>query len=354
MIDNKKPRVSKAKPADINARLARIAKPETKEKRPHQSRIRKPEAKDIYSHQARVKTQMGLLDFLLSENLGMSRNNVKALLKRRQIAVDGAPVAQFDFLVYPGDVVMIGKHRLEHGGKPNIAIIYEDEDMIAINKPQGLLSIASDKEKEMTAFRQVTDYLRQTDPKARAFVVHRLDQDTSGVLLFAKNDALREAWQDKWNDLVELRGYYAIVAGVPKEESGTLKHYLKETTTHLMYVSSREGDGQLAITNYRVMKHNAHYSLLDVKIDSGRKNQIRVQLRHIDHPVVGDDKYDALLNPIKRLGLHAYALKLRHPTSGKTYEFKAPIPTTFTALFKNAPEQPHIAKAAGTFMKPKR
>jgi len=301
-------------------------------------KIRKPVAKDIYTDQFRVKKQAGLFDFLLEQDLHMSRNNIKSLLKRRQVAVDGAPVAQFDFQVYPGDIVMIGKGRLERKEKPSIDIIYEDADLIVINKAHGLLSIASDKEKQATAYRRVTDYVRADDPKARVFVVHRLDQDTSGVLLFAKSDQLRNLLQDRWNEIVSLRGYYAVVAGVPEKEADTLKHWLKETTTHLMYVSSRAGDGQLAITRYHVIKKSDHFALLDVNIDSGRKNQIRVQLRHIGHPVVGDDKYDTLANPLGRLGLHAYALTLRHPLSGKEYDFRAPMPPSFT--------QPFRAKAA--------
>jgi 23S rRNA pseudouridine1911/1915/1917 synthase len=300
------------------------------------NKSRRPAPKEIYTQEIRVKKQAGLLDFLLEQDLHMSRNNIKGLLKRRQVAVDGAPVAQFDFQVYPGDIVMIGKNRLERKpSRPDIEVIYEDAEMIVINKPQGLLSIASDKEKAATAYRQVTAHVREQDPKARVFVVHRIDQDTSGVLLFAKNDHLRELWQDKWNDLVIKRGYYAVAVGTPSKEQDTLRHYLKETTTHLMYISDRPGDGQLAVTHYKVMKTNDQYALLDVAIDSGRKNQIRVQLRHIGHPIVGDDKYDTLLNPLNRLGLHAYYLSLKHPETGRVYEFKAPIPASFTNLFKN-------------------
>ncbi len=292
--------------------------------------------RDPYSQEFRVKQTSQLLDFLLQNMTGVSRNNVKGLLKRRQVAVDGAPVAQFDFEVVPGDIVMIGKERLERKpSRPTIDILYEDDEMIAINKPHGLLSIASDKEKEATAYRQVTAHVRAQNPKARVFVVHRIDQDTSGVLLFAKNNRLRDLWQERWNDLVAKRGYYAIVVGKPAKEQDTLRHYLKETTTHLMYISDWPGDGQLAITHYQIMKTNDTYSLLDVSIDSGRKNQIRVQLRHIGHPVVGDDKYDTLLNPLDRLGLHAYYLSLKHPETGRLYEFKAPMPSVFTNLFKN-------------------
>ncbi len=304
-------------------------------------RVEKPRPERIgpaYVKQFRVKEKTGLLEFLLANMTGASRNNIKGLLTRRQVAVDGAPVAQFDFEVYPGDIVMIGATRLANRKKKtDIAIIYEDAEIIVINKPSGLLSIASDKEKATTAYRQVTDHVREMDAHARVFVVHRIDQDTSGVLMFCKNEALRNAWQEKWNDLVTKRAYYALVAGVPAKSEDTLRHYLKETTTHLVYVSDKHGDGQLAITKYQVVKSNAQYALLDVTIDSGRKNQIRVQLRHIGHPVVGDDKYDTLLNPLGRLGLHAYELALKHPLMDKTYEFKAPLPKPFLDLF-NAKE----------------
>ena len=298
---------------------------------PPRKRLPKPVT---YSQQYRVKTQMGLLDFLLTNVEGMSRNNIKNLLKRRVIAVDGAPIAQFDFQVYPGDIVMIGNERLEHRNPTKIDVIYEDEELLAINKPSGLLSIASDKEKAVTAYRQVTDYVRLQDPLARVFVVHLIDMDTSGVLLFSKSDELRKKLQDQWNDLVIKRGYYALVAGVPKENEATLRHYLKETSTHLMYISDRQGDGQLATTHYQIERKNDTYALLNVDIESGRKNQIRVQLRHIGHPVVGDDKYDTLLNPINRLGLHAYFLSLKHPDTGKVYEFHASLPKEFVSVFK--------------------
>ena len=309
---------------------------------------KKSKSQSIFIKQIHVKKESGLLDFLLENVIEFSRNKIKGLLKRRQIAVDGVPVAQFDFKVHPGDTVFIAKERLVNSKQPKakqkIDIIYEDDQFLAINKPNGLLSIASNKEKEQTAYRLASDYVRKDNPRARLFVVHRIDKETSGVLLFAKNVELKDQLQKEWNDLVIKRGYYAIVMGQVKQPEATLKHYLKETTTHLMYISSKQGDGQLAITHYKLIKSNEKYSLLDIKIDTGRKNQIRVQLRHINHPVIGDDKYDTLANPLNRLGLHAYELTLKNPIDQKQYVFKATMPNQFKSLFGKKEMTSKLAK----------
>ena len=215
-----------------------------------------------------------------------------------------------------------------------LPIIYEDDEIIAIDKPSGLLTIPSDKEKGKTAYRILTDYVQTRDKRNRVFIVHRIDEDTSGVLIFAKNDKLREALQNNWNDLVIDRGYYAVVDGVMKEKEGTIKSYLKSNSLNLMYSTKDKKNGQLAITHYKVLKENANYSLLDVHIDSGRKNQIRVHLGDLGHFVIGDDKYGKPTNPIRRLGLHAYSLVIKHPTNGKVLSFKLPVPKTFLEVIK--------------------
>ena len=275
-----------------------------------------------------------LLDFLFETHKGMSNNSIKSMLKNRRVTVDGAPITQFNFKLYKGDVVIISKSPIHKVTRSNLPIIYEDSEMIVINKPSGLLSIASDKEKGSTAYRMLTDYVQQKDKHNRIFVVHRLDEDTSGVLMVVKNQKLQQALQDDWNNLVSKRGYYAIVEGTPKQKKGTITSYLKKNAQNMMYSSKKKGDGQYAITNYEVMKSNEKYSLLDVNIDSGRKNQIRVHLGDIGHNVIGDDKYGNPANPIKRLGLHAYQLDLTHPLTGKKLSFKAPMPKEFLALFK--------------------
>ena len=282
-----------------------------------------------------VKTECELLEFLFLTLKDQSRNSVKSLLSNHKVAVDGAPISQFNFKLFPGDTVIISKTPIHKKTRSNLPIIFENDEMIVINKPSGLLSIASDKEKGSTAYRMLTEYVQQKDKHNRIFVVHRLDEDTSGVLMVSKSAKLQQALQDKWNELVSKRGYLAIVEGHLENKSGTVKSYLKKNSQNMMYSSKKPGDGQFAVTNYKVLQEVEGYSLVDVHIDSGRKNQIRVHMGDLGHHVIGDDKYGNPSNPIKRLGLHAYELELKHPFTGKVLKFTAPIPKEFSILFPN-------------------
>ena len=284
--------------------------------------------------QFKVKKECELLEFLLETFSNQSRNSVKSLLSSHRVSVDGAPTSQFNFKLYPEDTVIISNAPIRRKTRSNLPIIYEDDEIIVINKPSGLLSIASDNEKNSTAYRMLSDYVQQKDKHNRIFVVHRLDEDTSGVLMVAKNVKIQQALQNNWNDIVKKRGYYAIVEGVMEKKSDTIKSYLKKNSQNLMYSSKKVGDGQLAITHYKVIKSNDKYSLLDVNIDTGRKNQIRVHLGERGHHIIGDDKYGEPANPIKRLGLHAYELDLIHPFTGKLMKFTSPMPKEFQALFE--------------------
>ena len=286
-----------------------------------------------------VNKNCELLEFLLETLKDQSRNSVKSLLTNHRVSIDGAPISQYNFKLTKGDVVIISKTPIHKKTRSNLPIIFENEEFIVINKPSGLLSIANDKEKGSTAYRMLMDYVQQKDKHNRIYVVHRLDEDTSGVLMVAKNEKIRDLLQDKWNDLVSKRGYYAIVEGQLKEKQGTIKSYLKKNSQNMMYSSKKAGDGQLAITHYKVIAESDKYSLLDVNIDSGRKNQIRVHLGDLGHHVIGDDKYGNPSNPIKRLGLHAYELVLEHPVSHKIMRFTAPVPKEFLTLFPNYKKQ---------------
>jgi len=166
------------------------------------------------------------------------------------------------------------------------------------------------------------------------FVVHRLDRETSGVLLFAKSEAVKFALQDEWDANVKRRGYVAVVEGAVEQETHTITSWLKQTKTLLVYSSAREGDGKLAITNYNLLTAADKYSLLDISLETGRKNQIRVHMKDIGHPVAGDKKYGAKTDPIKRLALHASALTLTHPTTGVELRLEARVPTAFARLFR--------------------
>ena len=280
-----------------------------------------------------VTKQCQLLDFLFEVLKGQSRNSVKSVLSSKRVSIDGAPITQFDFKLYPGDTVIISATPMRKKTRSNLPIIFENDEIIVINKPSGLLSIASDNEKSSTAYRMLSDYVQQKDKHNRIFVVHRLDEDTSGVLMVAKNPEIQKALQDNWNDLVSKRGYYAIVDGQMENKEGTIKSYLKKNAQNLMY-SSKDKNGQFSITHYKVIKENDKYSLLDVNIDTGRKNQIRVHLGDLGHNVIGDDKYGNPSNPLKRLGLHAYCLEITHPITKKKMKFTAPMPKEFDDLFK--------------------
>jgi len=295
----------------------------------------------------KVYVETTLMDFLMYKMPDMPRTKIKSLLAHHQVAVGGVPVSQFNYPLVPEDVVTISKKSITRHERKDLPIIYEDEDIIAINKPSGLLSIASDKEKGRTAYRLISDYVAQFDKKNRIYVVHRLDEDTSGVLIFAKSNAVKEALQNHWQEIVETRAYYAIVEGKMEKSEDVLKDYLTENNLHLVYVTKDKQKGKLSITAYKTIAYKEPYSLLDVRLSSGRKNQIRVQLGHRGHYVVGDDKYGEPSDPIKRLGLHAYRLVLTNPLSGKRYELETPIPDVFKTLFfkTHAAERAEAAQA---------
>ena len=216
--------------------------------------------------------------------------------------------------------------------KYDLDILYEDEYLITINKPCGLLSISNDKEKDVTAYRMVSDYVKSSNKKNYIFVVHRLDQDTSGILMFCKNEKIRDKMQDNWNNIVKKRGYIAVVDGKATGKS-TIHSFLMEDKRQFVY-SSKNGIGKEAITHYEVIKNNSNYSMLQVFIDTGRRNQIRVHLSERGYPIVGDKKYRCKTNPIKRLCLHANMLEFIHPVSKKIISINCDIPLEFKKLVK--------------------
>lgn len=278
-----------------------------------------------------------LLPFLLERAKG-SRNNIKSMLSRRQVLVDGRPATRFDHPLRPGQTVSLAPIRRQEGPKLPFDVLYEDDHIIVIDKPAGLLTIATDKEKSQTAYHILTDYMRAQRPDGRIYIVHRLDRDTSGVVLFAKTEEAKRAFQDDWDTLVKRRSYLAVVEGVPREKRGAVHSWLRETSTHLVYSSGYAGGGKEAITHYEVKLEGERYSMLEITIDTGRKNQIRVHMQDLGHPVAGDKKYGAAGNPLGRLGLHAQELILDYPLTGETVTFAAPTPKSFAKLCRTAEE----------------
>lgn len=317
-----------------------------------------------------------LLPFLYAQLSKLGRNTVKAMLARGQITVNGQVTTAYNHPLQPGDEVIVLKHaaKVETSPLSSVSLLYEDDDLIIIHKEANLLSVGTPTQQADTAVRQLTDYVRLSHPRARIFTVHRLDRDTSGIMMFAKNGRTQQALQNNWTDLVSKRAYVAIVEGTPHRTEGTIKSWLKENKAFHVYSSLREGDGQLAITHYKVVEMagksgsgakvgsdakggsgvkggsdakvgsdakagSAKYAMLEVELETGRKNQIRVHLQDIGHPIIGDDKYGSRTNPIKRLGLHAFALHFTHPTTKKELRFTAPIPSSFRSLFPHVPKR---------------
>lgn len=291
------------------------------------------ENKVIITKSYHVKTPTPLLEFLFTHITNDSKNNIKHLLSNHQVLVDGVVTTQFNFMLAKDDMVQIAKNSVSKDKdlKIKLDIIYEDDKLIAINKPAGLLSIESDNDTTNTAYRLVMDHVRSKNKMARVYIVHRIDKETSGVLLFSKDEKLRDNLQHRWQDIVKKREYIAICEGNFQQKSGTIKSYLKNNANNLMYVTN-DKSGQFAITHYKVIKENKNYSYVDVLIDTGRKNQIRVHLGSLGHKIVGDKKYQAKTDPIKRLGLHAYVLEFINPETNKIISLKAKIPSSFNTI----------------------
>lgn len=275
-----------------------------------------------------------LLPFLLSSVKGKSRNNVKSLLSRRLVAVDGVPASRFDTPLAPGQQVAILPASAPRADALPFPILYEDEHLIVVNKPAKLLSVATDKEKARTAYHMVTDYVKARRVGDRIFVLHRLDRDTSGVLMFARDPETKELFQSHWNEMVTRRGYLAVVEGTPKPDRDTIRSFLVETDTHLSFSGAPGKGAKEAITSYQVVKTGGGYALLDINIETGRKNQIRVHMKELGHPVAGDKQYGARTNPIGRLCLHANELSFTHPATGEQITFKAKMPRDFNRVFR--------------------
>lgn len=208
-----------------------------------------------------------------------------------------------------------------------LKIIYEDKELLVVDKESSMLTIATEKEKEKTLYNEVSTYVKKQYPKNKVFIINRLDKETSGIVLFAKNQQIKKDIQDHWQQVAKVREYLAIVEGNFKKKKGTLKNYLKYDKTLKAYCSK---EGVLAITNYEVLGQTSQYSLLKINIATGKKHQIRVQLKEIGHPIVGDKKYQALKNPINRLALHCAYVALDYR---KGYQFKTKIPASFAKIF---------------------
>lgn len=283
----------------------------------------------------KVSETTELMKFLIEKFPEKSRNTIKSILAHKQVSVGDMVTTKFNFPLKRGQVVYINKKKAEE--KPRfrgLKIVFEDSDLIVIEKSSGLLSMASDTEKSKTAYNILSEYVKRFDPKNLIFIVHRLDRDTSGLMMFAKSKRVQEAMQEAWKEAIVERSYVVVVEGTVEQTEGTITSWLKENKAMVMFSSQTPDDGQKAVTHYKVLKAEKQFSLLDVKLETGRKNQIRVHMKDLGYPVTGDKKYGAKLNPIGQMGLHARVLAFKHPVSGKSYRFDTPIPGKFLKVFR--------------------
>jgi len=281
-----------------------------------------------------VREPQPLLEFLLA-NVAQSRTKVKATLQGQGIKVDGKTVTQFDFALQPGMKVAVSKTKRNQQAFRSryVKIVYEDRWLIVVEKNIGILSMAAGHS-SLNVKSVLDDYFHRSRQKCTAHVVHRLDRDTSGLMVYAKDIETEQILEHNWHQIVYDRRYVAVVSGEMEEDEGTIRNWLKDNKAYITYSSPIDNGGKLAITHFHVLDRTTEHSLVEFRLETGRKNQIRVHSADMGHPVCGDPKYGNGDDPLHRLCLHAWLLCFTHPVTGEQMEFETPIPTAFRQLFK--------------------
>lgn len=280
-----------------------------------------------------VRDAQALLDALAVLYPDSTKTTLRQLLQTGRVRVNGEVEKNARRELDPGELVEVGQKSVQPVLPPGLAILHEDEDVIVVLKSHGLLTVATERERETTAQAYLNAYLKEKGGE-RIHVVHRIDRETSGALVFAKTFAAREALKEKFAAHDVERVYVAVIAGEMDPPRGTIRSHLRERRDLRMESVEAHPDAKLAVTHYRTMESNGTYSLLEIRLETGRKNQIRTHLAEAGHPVVGDRMYGSTINPLGRLGLHAKVLGFDHPRTGKRLVFTVPEPKAFGALVK--------------------
>ena len=288
---------------------------------------------DVILHFVPKEPQERLLDFLLEVMADRKRTTVKDFLKHQQVMVNGQVTTQWNLPLEAGDEVKVNTSRqFQVFSNPRLKIVYEDADIIVVEKGYGLLSVGTDRKSEGTAYWLLRQWVKRVDPRQKVFIVHRLDQHTSGLMLFAKTVQAKEALQHNWNNMVLERRYVAVTEGIPDPAEGFIHSYLAENSAHEVYSTTDPKEGKEALTRYTTLKTRGNRALVELQLETGRKNQIRVHLADIHCPISGDRRYGAGTSPIHRLALHAQTLRFIHPISRHDMNFTSAIPASFARL----------------------
>ena len=285
----------------------------------------------ILTYTNKGDTPQRQMDFITSCRPDSKRGDIKKWLKFGHLMVDGKVTSAFDAIVDPGSEVRLNVTRpftmFHH---PRIELVYEDDDVIVINKGYGLLSVgAQNAKKEQNAYDIMRNYVKEVDPRNKLFIVHRLDRDTSGLMMFAKSAEAQETLRHNWNNIILERLYVAVLEGNLEQDSGYVKSRLAENSQYVVYSTDDPEDGRIAVTHYKVLDRGNNLTLAQFSLDTGRKNQIRVHASDLGHPISGDKKYGAQKSPLHRLALHAQTLRFAHPITRKDMYFQTPIPPKF-------------------------
>ena len=287
---------------------------------------------DRYDHYV-VQDERPLLEWLLA-NLGQSRSKVKAILQGRGIKVNGKVVTQFDYPLTNGMKIAVSQTKRNDQFKSRyVKIVYEDQYLVVIEKNIGILSMAAGH-KSLNVKSVLDDYFQKTRQGCRAHVVHRLDRDTSGLMVYAKDMQTEQILEHEWHQIVYDRRYVAVVSGEMEQDQGTIASWLKDNSAYVTYSSPVDNGGKYAVTHYFTLDRTTDHSLVEYKLETGRKHQIRVHSAAIGHPVCGDIKYGNADDPIHRLCLHAFLLCFYHPITHERMEFETPVPTLFKSIMK--------------------
>lgn len=281
----------------------------------------------------KVREEVELMPFLMKALDGISRNKAKSILSGGGMRVNRRIVKQFDLVLKPGDMVEISKRKpREELNNKFVSLVYEDAQIVVVEKKPGILSMGTSQ--QVYSVKTVLDeYFRRTHQKCTAHVVHRLDRDTSGLLVYAKTIEAEQILEHHWHNIVTDRRYVALTSGQPQQKQGMVESWLKDNKAYVTFSSPVDNGGKFARTHYKVVRSNAHHSLVELKLETGRKNQIRVHLQDLGCPVCGDEKYGNGDNPIGRLALHAFRLNFYHPITNEQLRFETPIPKSFLSVF---------------------
>lgn len=287
--------------------------------------------KDKYDHMV-VQNEAPLLEWLL-ENVKQSKSKIKATLQNRGIKVNKRMVTQYDFALKPGDKIAISTSKKNDKFQSrHLKLVYEDRYIVVVEKNPGILSMAAGHS-SLNVKTILDDYFKKTRQKCNAHVVHRLDRDTSGLMIYAKDMQTEQILERNWHNIVYDRRYVAVLSGQLEEEQGTIANWLKDNKAYVTYSSPVDNGGKYAVTHFCLLDRNDTHSLVEFKLETGRKNQIRVHSADMSHPVCGDIKYGNGDDPLHRLCLHAYVLCFYHPITHQPMEFDTPIPMNFRKLF---------------------